>query len=809
MNFRQRRLGLLLGAFAAALLSYGSESAPTLELDAPSTPTTAPLTVTHTFNPLTASTAAVSIDRTVLGAPTWRQDQVLVEPAGELAAVARRHGVEVLRAVGASGYGALSVPEGQTADSFLQALTADDGVRAVSPQGITYGAGKPVGDYQWHIDAGDFNEIPSVDLSDYVVAVLDSGVAYEDHSDASGDYVQAPSLASVEIVAPWDFVNGDEHANDDHQHGTHIASLIVSDGAVQGGAAGAALMPLKVLDHQNAGVELDLVDAIHHAVDNHADVINLSLTFGEGYAPGPALEAAIDRAHKAGIVLVGAVGNDGLDSVGWPAASPQVIAVGSGCLVPDHDEDMVAAPYSNRGQRVDLLAPGGCLDRDDNDDGYPDGMLAETIRLGEPSDVGYWLYAGTSQAAAVTSAAVLHMLAIGAEPHEIRLHLQRGADSHPNQGKAPFLSGLGAGALDIEDALESQEDDPDKFSEEAYHVGVMPFLVDNGDGTVTPSALLSTLDEDMKFAKYVTVYGRIRGASDADFSCVPGASSSSDDDDSDDDSSDDDSSDDSDNNNSGYHAKRGSCVVSGAPVSATEDGAARALAWQVTVDGVTRSDYSWRPGRLLFASDELEELTDGMLSDPDLEGAALGIHWGAGPIADLALAAESYVVLSTGTGITTSPMGLLITPPVIGQHGGGIQDMDGSGITTSPMGLRLLTFDGSGITTSPMGLRLLTFEGSGITTSPMGMKTLNFDEAQASCRGRCDFRGEPITLADGLIDEDHVSGTALQEALDMGGWLATTGQDGAAALAGMGIIEVVSIAVDSGAGLGAVELVEE
>jgi len=802
MNLKQRRVGLLLGAFAAALLSYWSEDAPTLEVDVPSPADVATLTVTHTFNPLLAA-APVQTDRTVLGAPTWRRDQVLVKPAGDLASLAARHGVDVLRPVGASGYGALSVPEGLAAQAFLETLAVDADVHAAGPQGITYGAGGSAGDYQWHLDAGDFDEIYSADLSDYVVAVLDSGVAYEDHQDASGAYVRAPSLASVEIVTPWDFVNGDSHANDDHQHGTHIASLIVSDGEVQGGAPGAALMPLKVLDHQNSGVELDLVDAIHHAVDNHADVINMSLTFGEGYAPSPALEEAIDRAHSAGVVLVGAVGNDSLDSVGWPAASPQVIAVGSGCLASRDDEDMVAAPYSNLGRRVDLLAPGGCLDRDKNRDGYPDGMLAETISLGDPTQVGYWLYAGTSQAAAVTSAAVLHMLEAGTEPHEIRLHLQRGSDNYPHQGAPPFLGNVGAGALDIEDALESHYYDSDRFSDAAYHVGVMPFLVDNGDGTVTPSALLSTLDEDMKFAKDVTVYGRIRGSSDSDFDCVPGESSG-------DDSSDDDSSDDSDDGK-GYHAKQGSCVVSGEPVSATSAGVAQALAWQVTVDGVTRSDYSWRPGRLLFANDELEDLANGMLSEPALDGVALGIHWNAGPIDDLAIAAEAYVVLSSGTGVTTSPMGLLITPPVLGENGG-VKDMDGSGITTSPLGLRLLTFGGSGITTSPLGLRLqvLTFDGTGVSTSPfLGMKTLNYDAAQDNdCRGDCDFRGEPITLADGLIDEEHVSGTALQEALDAGGWLVLTGQDGAAALAGMGVVEIVSFAVGSGAGLGAVQFEE-
>ncbi|MEM6927529.1 MAG: S8 family serine peptidase, partial [Myxococcota bacterium] len=149
-------------------------------------------------------------------------------------------------------------------------------------------------------------------------------------------------LAGVEFVAPADFVNGDDHANDDHGHGTHIASLVASRGELDGVASGVAVMPVKVLDENNAGTELALVKGIRHAVDNGAHVINMSLSFPLGYVPSPALVEAIEYAHLAGVVMVAASGNVGADVATWPAASRLVIGVGAlapGLTGSDDDDD--------------------------------------------------------------------------------------------------------------------------------------------------------------------------------------------------------------------------------------------------------------------------------------------------------------------------------------------------------------------------------------------------------------------------------------------------------------------------------------
>ena len=66
-------------------------------------------------------------------------------------------------------------------------------------------------------------------------------------------YRKAPDWGDVEFVQGLDFVNGDDHANDDNSHGTHIASTIAeatnNGSGVAGLAFNCALMPVKVLDN--------------------------------------------------------------------------------------------------------------------------------------------------------------------------------------------------------------------------------------------------------------------------------------------------------------------------------------------------------------------------------------------------------------------------------------------------------------------------------------------------------------------------------------------------------------------------------
>jgi hypothetical protein len=700
----------------------------------------------------------------------WRSDQVTVVAAvgADLDQLAADHGATVLRRPGRSPLATFSVPENIDREAVLADLRRDPRVTRAGRQGIVRGAGSgPSVDDQWHIEAGDFDEAPSEgDLSDYVVAVLDSGVAYAPHTVDGVVHPAAPCMDDVSIVAPRDVVNDDALPEDDHQHGTHIASTIVADCDVQGTAPGAALMPVKVLDGDNVGVEADLIEGILWAVDHHADVINMSLTFGAGYVPSPDLLDALAEAAEAGIVMVGASGNDGSSQVGWPAASPHVIAVGAACAIPDHDEDMVPAPYSNTGPEVDLLAPGGCLDRDVNDDGRPDGILAPAVGPGGTS-AGYWLMAGTSQAAAVASGAAVRVLAAGAQPQHVRLYLQDESEDSVLGASDHFELGHGAGALDVEDAVEEVLSEDDKYEGDGFSAALLPMVRDNGDGTVTPGARFTVVEDDLDPAEEVVVYGSITGSKGREVvRCeLP------------------------DNGD-------GLCTVWGSPEPKADAAGPLPLSWQVSIDRVADGDESHTPSGLLLASDELAAVVAELNADSALSEAVLGVWWSDQDTVGGEELAESWVVLSHGTGLSTSPFGVILTPPVLEPVA---KITEGTGLSTSPFGLKVLEFGGVPGLLAPEGLTVVGFEGTGLSTSPFGVLP-----------GRDLDKGvKPFCLADADDDgdecrEDSFGGASLKTRRNRGGWRSRTGECGARRVAGSGLVSVVVEGVDAGAAVGAV-----
>lgn len=199
-----------------------------------------------------------------------------------------------------------------------------------------------------------------------VIAVLDTGV---DRGH--------PDLRSS-LVAGYDFVNHDDDPSDDHGHGTAVAGVIAARSNNGIGVASpcwrCSLMPVKVIGADGSGQADDVAEGILWATDHGAAVINMSFTLS---GPDPAVEQAVADAVARGVVVVAAAGNDGDQTVTYPAAYPGVLSVAG--------TDGADARYgwSSYGSWVQLAAP-GC------------GMT--TLRGGSYGD-----FCGTSAAAAFVS----------------------------------------------------------------------------------------------------------------------------------------------------------------------------------------------------------------------------------------------------------------------------------------------------------------------------------------------------------------------------------------------------------------------
>jgi PKD repeat protein len=241
-----------------------------------------------------------------------------------------------------------------------------------------------------------------------------------------------------------------------------------------------------VLAFSGEGTAQSVADGIYWAADNGAQVINMSLGWPSGYDPGPVVHDAIEYAYEQGAVLVASSGNGGSSPVAYPAAYPEVIAVGA----TRYDDGRVI--YSQYGSALEVVAPGGDVFADQNGDSYPDGIVQNTFagyypgRLANPNDFAFYCYEGTSMAAPHVSGLVAMMIANGQTGIEnIRNILHETAIDLGEPGWDPYY---GYGRIDALGALTHTDTSlTARFTGDPVE-GSAPLAVDFADhstGTVT------------------------------------------------------------------------------------------------------------------------------------------------------------------------------------------------------------------------------------------------------------------------------------------------------------------------------------
>jgi subtilisin family serine protease len=242
------------------------------------------------------------------------------------------------------------VPEGRSTSAAADQVSHDGNVAWAQPVGL-YGAKASAPPHKdplfaaepaarlWHL--ADLHRIATG--QGVRVAVVDSGIEIS-HPDLSGQF-----------LVNRNFVAGRPLATE--THGTGVAGIIGAKAdngiGIAGVAPRARLLGLRACWQSNQSTtlcdSLSLAKAIYFAIQNRADVINLSLA-------GPddrLLRDLLKVAQAKGSVIVAAF-DQKLASGGFPAAMPGVIAVSDTALAPSRGR-----AYTAPGRDIPTTEPGG------------------------------------------------------------------------------------------------------------------------------------------------------------------------------------------------------------------------------------------------------------------------------------------------------------------------------------------------------------------------------------------------------------------------------------------------------------------
>ncbi len=204
-------------------------------------------------------------------------------------------------------------------------------------------------DNLWVNPGEDLNQNGLVDSTDFN-GIDDDQNGYID--DIRGwDFTDAPHFPDG-----GDYLEPDNDPFDEHGHGTAVAGIIgatTNNGiGIAGVAPGCSMMNLRAGTSQGLLEEDDVASAIIYAVDNGAQIINMS--FGD-VASTQMLKDVIQFAYESGVTLIASAGNSASTEVHYPSGFSQVISVGA---VNSNDN---LAGFSNYGALIDLVAPGVSL----------------------------------------------------------------------------------------------------------------------------------------------------------------------------------------------------------------------------------------------------------------------------------------------------------------------------------------------------------------------------------------------------------------------------------------------------------------
>jgi hypothetical protein len=259
------------------------------------------------------------------------------------------------------------------------------------------------------------------------VAVLDTGVD-QTHPDLKDREIGERNFS------------GSPDAGDHHGHGTHVASIIAGTGAKSGGkyhgvAPDAHILDVKVLGDNGSGQDSGIIAGMEWAVEQGAQIVNLSLGGHDTPEIDP-LEEAVNRlSAEKGTLFVVAAGNSGPDAgtVGSPGSADAALTVGAVDRLDRLAEFSSRGPAKAGALKPDLTAPGVGIVAALHSDG----------RIGPPVADGYTSLDGTSMATPHVAGAAALLRQQHPDLNGAQLKARLTGTTTPAANLTPFEQGSG------------------------------------------------------------------------------------------------------------------------------------------------------------------------------------------------------------------------------------------------------------------------------------------------------------------------------------------------------------------------------
>jgi len=362
---------------------------------------------------------------------------------------------------------------------FTTVLTSTLLLIPLTSRALTVTPNDPHFDTQYYIQQTQVDKAwsYSVGNENIVIAVIDAGVDL-DHPDLKDNiWINKDEIPNnnkdddnngyVDDTQGWNFVENTPDPNpqfiayntEGASHGTLVAGIIAASGNNNEGIAGVSwnskIMPLRALNSRGEGNIADAINAINYAVNNQADIINLSFV-------GPSFtnefKQAIKNAYRKGVVLVAAVGNDAVANASLIGGDLDMQPVYPACFRTTFEDYVIGVGAVNKNNVKADFSNYGLTCLDINVPGV-DIVSTQTINLSRGSPFtaeysGYWNGSSFAAPQIAGIAALIKSINPKFRNNQIASFISDTADKIDSVN-ANFAGKLGAGLLNAQRALKA------------------------------------------------------------------------------------------------------------------------------------------------------------------------------------------------------------------------------------------------------------------------------------------------------------------------------------------------------------------